>query len=133
MTHYLLDTNHLSPIVTTTHQLRHRIIERQQKGDTFAIPAPVLSEFLYGIYLLPRRKENQQIWESAAKDFIYYSIDRSDAEQAADLRLFLRKKGRQLTLPDAFIAVVALRYNLVLLTEDRDFAPVPNLAHESWW
>jgi predicted nucleic acid-binding protein len=133
MTYYLLDTNHLSPLVTEGHPLRDRILERLQNGDVFAIPAVVLSEFLFGIRILPRAEQNQRAWSLLSDNFIYYDLDRSDAEQAADLRLFLRKKGRQLALPDALIAVVALRYNLILLTQDADFSAVPNLQHESWW
>ncbi len=40
------------------------------------------------------------------------------------------RKGSQTV--DAFIAVVSLRYDLVLLTSDNDFAPVPNLKQENW-
>lgn len=35
MTDYLLDTNHLSPIVTIEHPLRQKIITQLQAGDTF--------------------------------------------------------------------------------------------------
>ncbi|MFI5458012.1 MAG: type II toxin-antitoxin system VapC family toxin [Isosphaerales bacterium] len=35
-------------------------------------------------------------------------------------------------LVDALIAVVAIRYDLVLLTSDNDFARVPNLEQENW-
>jgi tRNA(fMet)-specific endonuclease VapC len=132
MTYYLLDTNHLSPLVTEGHPLREKILERLQNGDVFAVPAIALSEFLFGISILPRAKQNQRAWSLLSNNFIYYDVDRFDAEQAADLRLFLRKNGRQLALPDALIAVVALRYNLILLTKDADFAAVPGLSYESW-
>jgi len=33
---------------------------------------------------------------------------------------------------DGFVAVTALRYNLVLLTSDKDFVPVPGLQQENW-
>ena len=60
MTTYLLDTNHISPLVTVGHSLRVKLSERQQAGDTFVIPSPVLSEFLFGIGGLPRARQNMQ-------------------------------------------------------------------------
>jgi predicted nucleic acid-binding protein len=33
---------------------------------------------------------------------------------------------------DNYLAVTALRYSLVLLTSDKDFAPVPGLKQENW-
>jgi len=44
----------------------------------------------------------------------------------------LRKEGWQLAALDALIAVVALRYELVLLTTDNDFKAVPKLKVENW-
>jgi tRNA(fMet)-specific endonuclease VapC len=58
--------------------------------------------------------------------------DEDDAENAAALQRSLRRQGWQLETVDAFIAVVALRYDLVLLTSDKDFVPVPNLKQENW-
>jgi len=46
--------------------------------------------------------------------------------------LSLRKQGWQLAMLDAFIAVVALRYDLILLTIDKDFRAVPKLRYENW-
>ena len=69
MTRYLLDTNHLSPLVTPGHPVRALVLERAAAGDSFTIPAPVLSEFLYGMALLPRRDENQALWRELADNF----------------------------------------------------------------
>jgi predicted nucleic acid-binding protein len=44
----------------------------------------------------------------------------------------LRRQGWQLETVDAFVAGSALRYNLVLLTSDKDFAPVSGLTQENW-
>jgi serine/threonine protein phosphatase PrpC len=37
VTAYLLDTNHLSPLVTLGHSLRNKILAQVQVGDSFAI------------------------------------------------------------------------------------------------
>lgn len=49
MAEYLLDTNHVSPLVTLEHPLRDKILARLQAGDIFSIIFPALHEFLFGI------------------------------------------------------------------------------------
>lgn len=132
MSRYLLDANHLSPIVTIGHELRTKIIGELENGSEFVITAPVLFEFLFGIRSLPRAAHNLQIWNKIKADFIYFSVDSDDAERAVTLKLELRQNGWQLELVDAFTAVVALRYDLILLTKDKDFLAVPSLKLENW-
>ena len=132
MANYLLDTNHAAALVTLGHPLRQRVLLRLQAGDTFAVTVPVVAETLYGIGLLPRATQNLAEWARLRPNFTCYIPDEADAENAAALQRSLRRQGWQLETVDAFIAVVALRYDLVLLTSDNDFAPVPNLKQENW-
>jgi predicted nucleic acid-binding protein len=132
MANYLLDTNHAAALVTLGHPLRQSVLLRLQTGDTFAVTVPVVAETLYGIGLLPRATQNLAEWARLRPSFVCYIPDEIDAENAASLQRALRRQGRQLETVDAFIAVVVLRYDLVLLTSDNDFAPVPNLKQENW-
>lgn len=132
MARYLLDTNHLSPLVTVGHPLRQRVSVRLQLGDEFAVPVPALTELLYGILLTPRAVQNLAEWQRLQNSFGYYLIQRQDAEAAAELQTDLRRRGWQLATVDALIAAVALRHNLVLLTTDGDFAAAPGLHLENW-
>lgn len=132
MADYLLDTNHLSPLVTKGHHLRRRVFHHLRQSDRVCIAVPALTELLYGILLTPRADENLQEWERLREGFRYYHIDRFDAERAASLQVALRKSGRQLATVDALIATIALRYELILLTTDRDFQAVPDLLQENW-
>jgi tRNA(fMet)-specific endonuclease VapC len=132
MANYLLDTNHLSPLVTLDHPLRSQVLQSLQTGHTFAITVPGLTEMLYGISLLPRAKQNLAEWTRLRPNFICYIPDETDAEQAAELQVSLRRRGWQLETVDALIAAVALRYDLILLTADQDFNPVPRLNQENW-
>ena len=129
---YLLDTNHISPLVTSGHPLRAKILSRFQTNDQFAIATPALHKFLVGIRLLPRAVKDLQTWQNLKGLFKYYHIDPSAAEQSAQLRVSLRQQGRQLEAIDSFIAVVAIRYDITLLTTDKDFQAVPGLRHENW-
>ena len=132
MENYLLDTNHLSPLVTLSHPLRQKIIHRLETGNVFSIPTPVLAEALFGFRLLPRAKKNIKEWELLEKKFIYIGIDKEDAERAAELQVMLRRRGWQLKTVDALIAAIALRYDLILLTRDKDFNAIPGLRRETW-
>lgn len=132
MAGYLLDTNHLSPLVTLTHPLRQRVLAELQAGHTFAITAPALTELLFGLGQLPRAEQNQAEWQRLRPDFECYNPDEADAIRAAEMQLQLRRRGWQLATVDALIAAVALRYHLTLLTRDNDFSAIAALPQESW-
>ncbi|MFZ4656212.1 MAG: type II toxin-antitoxin system VapC family toxin [Caldilineaceae bacterium] len=133
MTSYLLDTNHLSPLITLDHPLRNKVLLQIKAGDLFAIAAPALNEFLFGIGIAKRAQQNWQEWEFLQPSFIYYRIDVADAEKAARLRINLRTRGRQLEAIDSMLAIIALENNLTLLTRDKDFQAVPALKQENWY
>lgn len=103
-----------------------------QAADTFAITIPVIAETLFGIGLLPPAVQNLAEWRRLRSSLICYVPDEAGAENAAALRRALRRQGWQLETVDGFVAVTALRYNLVLLTSDKDFVPVPGLQQENW-
>ena len=132
MAQYLLDTNHLSPLVTQGHQLRERVLLRVTQGDGFAIAAPALCEFLFGIQRVPRAAANMAEWKRLSVNFGYHDIRRKDAEDTANLQVLLRSQGWQLATIDALIAIVALRSEAILLTTDRDFTAISGLQQENW-
>ena len=132
MTSYLLDSNHLSPLITLGHPVREKILLRLTQGDRFVVPTIVLAEFMFGMLLLPRVKQNREIWATVSSQVEFISTTRDDALQSARLRVELRRNGWQLKMPDALIAVLALRNYFTLLTTDGDFDRVPELQIENW-
>ena len=106
--------------------------DRAAAGDTFAICVPVLTKTLFGISLLPRALQNRTEWARLQPLLPCYIPDEADGAAAATLQLALRRQGQQLATVDATIAAVALRYELVLLTTDRDFLAIPTLPVENW-
>ena len=132
MARYLLDTNHISPLVTPGHRLQGILSQRYLDGDSFGIAVPALTEMLFGILTLPRAESNLKTWQSIDQSYTYYQIEKEDAERAADLQVVLRRRGWQLGTIDALIASIALRYDLTLLTTDNDFKAIPALKQENW-
>lgn len=132
MAAYLLDTNHVSPLVTLGSPLRERVLRALNEDHTMAISVPVLTETLFGIGITPRHVQNIAEWRQLQRLFFCYVPVQLDAEVAAELQISLRRQGRQLHTVDALIAAIALRYELILLTTDKDFQSVPNLRAENW-
>jgi tRNA(fMet)-specific endonuclease VapC len=132
MKSYLLDTNHLSPLVTYGHPLRKRILEQAVVGDAFAITPLVVCEFIFGISTLSRVNQNFDEWRKLRDDFVFFSLNLKQCEDAADLRVALRRRGRQISIADSMNAIVALTEDLILLTTDRDYEAIPNLKIENW-
>lgn len=132
MADYLLDTNHVSPLVTLSHPLRNRVLQRLDEGDSFAICVPVITETLFGFGMLPRATQNRAEWARLKPLLPCYVPDETDAEFAAELQISLRRRGWQLETVDALIAALALRYDLTLLTTDQDFRIIPELKHDNW-
>lgn len=132
MARYLLDTNHVSPLVTETNPLQQKILARADEVHSFTICTPILTEFLFGIGILPRAAKNMVEWMKLKPLFPCYRPTEIEAEFAAELQISLRQRGWQLKTVDALIAAVALRKNLILLTTDKDFQAVPNLQIENW-
>ena len=127
MTDYLLDSNHASPLVTLSHPLRLRILGEIDRGYTFAVSVPVLTETLFGLYMLPSLERSVAEWSRLRQAIRCYKVDEADAETAAGLQAMLRKRGWQLELADALIAATALRYDLILPSADKGYSDIPHL------
>jgi tRNA(fMet)-specific endonuclease VapC len=128
---YLLDSNHANRLVDPRHPVRLRVRAAIAHGDVFYVILPVITETVFGFSILPRAVRNRQEWQVVRPSLGLFDLDEVHAMDAADLQVRLRRSGRQLTIVDAFIAVAALRHNLVVLTSDNDFSYVPQLHSEN--
>ncbi|MBI4671515.1 MAG: hypothetical protein HY741_07595 [Chloroflexi bacterium] len=63
MSKYLLDTNHVSPLLTPGHPLRVRVFEQLKQGDNFGLCVPVITETLFGVGMAPRAVVNRAEWD----------------------------------------------------------------------
>jgi predicted nucleic acid-binding protein len=129
---FLLDTNHASHLVGPNQPLRATFIQRIASGDTFFVTPNHLTEILFGISVLPRASENLRLWALIQRELGVFEFTVDDAARAANLMVAMRKTGRQLSVLDAQIAVVALREDATLLTTDRDFEQLPGLRSANW-
>lgn len=94
-----------------------------------AITGLVLQELLQG-FTGPRDRE--RIIESFAS-LPLLTPDRDDHIAAAKLRNLCRRKGVQVGTIDAILAQLCLRYDLAMLTTDKDFEAVARSAPLRLW
>ncbi|MCU1258058.1 MAG: PilT protein domain protein [Bryobacterales bacterium] len=87
-----------------------------RRADEIAVPVIVLGEYRYGIQgsaLLP--------------DCRVLPLDEETAQQYADIRVGLKRRGRPIPANDLWIAALARQYKLPLLSRDVHFDIVPGL------
>lgn len=78
------------------------------------------------VYTGMREKERQST-EEFLNSLEYYDLTKEIAKQAGEYRRSYRKKGITLSLPDVVIAAIAIANNLLLLTDNREHYPMPEL------
>jgi predicted nucleic acid-binding protein len=59
-------------------------------------------------------------------------ISYDEANDAGELRHRLRRRGKTLSTPDAFMAVSALRHRCRLVTADKDYSGIPGLKWSNY-
>jgi predicted nucleic acid-binding protein len=129
---YLLDSNHANRLIDHRHPTRLRVRAAVERGDVFYLILPVITETVFGFSILPRAERNRVEWQAIRPTLVLLDLDEADSTNAAGLQVQLRRRGRQLTLVDALIAVAALRHDLMVLSTDADFTHVPLLRREDW-
>ena len=88
-----------------------------ERGDLIATTGLILQELLQGFE--GARAKEKILEDFTALPFIAPEIE--DHVNAASLRNLCRRKGLQIGTIDALIARLCIRYNLELLTTDKDF------------
>lgn len=100
-----------------------------ESGQPMATTGLVLQELLQG-FTGPRAR-GQIVARFSALPLL--APDRDDHIHAADLRNRCRRAGIQIGTIDALLARLCLRYDLILLTADRDFSRVAAHAPLRLW
>jgi len=132
MTDYLVDTNHVSKILEGEEKLKSRLQKTQGTEDTFGISMTVLGELYYAVYASQRKQENLAGLKAFLHSVILWEYDRPAAEEFGRIQAEQKAKGKPIPSSDAQIAAVARLHNLKVLSNDRHFTFVSNLAIESW-
>ena len=130
MTEFLLDTNAVVSILTTTASpLSERV--RARPSSTLAASSITAFELYFGAFKSARTDDNVSKLDALGLEIIPFNAE--DGREAGRLRAQLRAKGTPIGPYDVLIAGQALARNLILITNNvREFRRVPNLRVEDW-
>jgi tRNA(fMet)-specific endonuclease VapC len=125
---FLLDTN----IVIALLEGEEAVLSNLDRVAEVFIPAIVLGELFFGAAKSGRPFENASIIERFAVGRSVLSCDLPAARAYGRMRQQLRAKGRPLPENDIWIAATAYSHGLVLVTRDRHFREIDDLAIAEW-
>ncbi len=127
---YLLDTNICSAYMRRPGLLAHKFM---QYSGRMAIPTIVLAELLAGAYKHPNAPRVLGLVRDLRKEVSLLTFDALCAEQYGMLYGALAQMGLVVDVPDLMIAAVAIKNNLILVTNNSaDFKNIPGLHLEDW-
>ncbi len=119
------DTNILIEIDRLNSKLLERLQAIRNKfPQSPVIPFPVVSEYYYGF--LDTRKKDEAL--RTLGDYETLQTSKNSALLFAELKNSLRKKGRIIQDMDLFIAAVCIDAGATLVTFDKQFEEIKELA-----
>jgi tRNA(fMet)-specific endonuclease VapC len=132
MPDYLLDCNHLSASLRRVSPVRERIHQGRRAGHRFISCFPVLCELEVGIQQTPNPDDNHRRLAQLLRHVRLWPLDSETTRLYGAVYLELRRQGRVLSQVDIMLAALARQHKLIVLTTDRDFEALADLAVENW-
>jgi len=132
MPDYLLDCNHLSASLRRVSPVRERIHQGRRAGYRFISCYPVLCELEVGIQQTPNPDDNRRRLAQLLRHVRLWPLDTETTRLYGAVYLELRRQGRVLSQVDIMLAALARQHKLIVLTTDRDFEALSDLAVENW-
>jgi tRNA(fMet)-specific endonuclease VapC len=141
---YLLDTDILIFIIrgmkssgprrVRAEQIRDRIKDAKEAGDTIGISAVTKAELEYGAAKADDPLKEQEAFGKIISPFILYAFDPGlPTKTYGSLRHGLEKSGQMIGAMDLLIAAHAIALGAVLVSNNlREFQRIPALTVENW-
>lgn len=125
---FLLDTNVVIAILEKDVSITRRLLPEMQ----LFLSSTVLGELLYGAYHSVRVRHNLERAKALAAIVPVLPCDAETADAFGNLKSRLRKKGKPIPDNDIWIAAVAYKRQLTLITRDRHFQEIESLNAYIW-
>ena len=125
---FLLDTS----IVIALFANDSAVVEQIEDAEEVFIPSIVVGELYYGARKSGRARENVARVDLFAEANVILVCDTETCRWYGVVKDLLRQKGSTIPENDVWIAAVALRHGLILVTRDSNFNQVTNLKQEIW-
>lgn len=122
---YLIDTN----IVIDHFRGKPEVVLFLQKAKQlgFAISVISVGEIMEGLVGQPKEEQRRQDLETFLTAVSVIDVDRKIVEMFARARSNLREGGKLIENFDILIAAAAMKHNLILVTNDKDFERIEGL------
>ena len=125
---FLLDTN----IITAWLKGEISVAEKIDKAKEVNIPITVLGELYYGaMYSLHVQKNIDNI-KIITAHYNVLPIDEDTTIAYGSIKAALRKKGTPIPENDIWIAAIAQRYALTLISRDKHFKEIHSIKVKQW-
>ena len=124
----LLDTNIISALLKGDSEIANKI----DGAVKVFIPVTVVGELYYGARYSTNIQKNLLNIHRLIEAYEVLKADEDTAEIYGLIKSVLRKKGKPIPENDIWIAAIARQYNLTLITRDKHFSEVEELAILLW-
>ncbi len=124
----LFDTSVVVPLLNGDRrlaQLLHDVTEPY-------LPVVVLGELLFGAHQSTSVEKNVARVERFAASVTVLACDSLTANIYGSAKMALQRKGRPIPDNDLWIAALAIQHEMTLITRDRHFDQVDQLAVDEW-
>ena len=125
---YLLDTN----IVIALFANDRLVVEQIEDAEEVFIPSIVIGELYYGARKSGHARENVARVDLFAEANTILICDTETCRWYGVVKDLLSQKGSMIPENDVWIAALALRHGLILVTRDSNFSELTNLKKEIW-
>ena len=125
---FVLDTN----IITAWIKGEKIIAEKVEKANAVYIPIIVLGELYYGASYSTHVQKNIGVIKKLTNRYKLLLLDEATSIEYGKIKSTLRKKGLPIPENDIWIAAIALRNKLPLVTRDGHFNDVSGLKLIAW-
>lgn len=125
---FLLDTN----IIVAWLKGETTIANKIDKAKEIHIPVIVLGELYYGALYSTQVEKNTQQIKTVTVNYNILTVDEETTIAYGNIKAALRKKGKPIPENDIWIAAIAMRHELVLVTRDKHFKEIESIKAKFW-
>ena len=124
----ILDTNAVSALLSGDPELGHVLANE----DKHHLPVIVIGEYWFGIAGSLQRNRLNSIFQKLIRESFVLNVDQGTGETYAQIRFDLKEKGRPLPDNDIWIAALARRHDIRIVSRDVHFDDVDGVRRVSW-
>ena len=125
---FVLDTN----IIAALLKGEAGIADKIDKAIKVYIPIIVLGELYYGALYSSHVQKNIRNIQKVIARYTVLLIDEETTSSYGNIKTSLRKKGKPIPENDIWIAAIALRHNLTVITRDKHFKEIDQITIKHW-